>query len=158
MMETCRRAGFVDVRLKPMSYVISGFDLTLDQWMAWSRLSRRKRPFRAAEKLWRATLELVGLGKRDQLFEEAFAMGLVRLLRGAMEDHPVVVASKSAPAIEAASRWAATIKPISPPIVTTAGEPVVVTVEVKNVGRPRRPRRDRVMCNLAFSCSTRTAG
>jgi hypothetical protein len=46
----------------------------------------------------------MGLGKRGPLFEEAFGMSLVRTLRHAMEDHPIIVASKAplgtAPALE----------------------------------------------------------
>jgi hypothetical protein len=42
--------------------------------------------------MWLAALEVVGAGKRGVLFEEALSRDLVRLLRGAMEDHPVIVA------------------------------------------------------------------
>jgi SAM-dependent methyltransferase len=93
-MESCRAAGFSKVRLKPMSYAIPQFELNGEQWTAWNRLARSRRPLRALRKMWLAALEVVGAGKRGVLFEEALSRDLVRLLRGAMEDHPVIVATK----------------------------------------------------------------
>ena len=80
-IEMCRAAGFVQVHVCPIAYIIPEFELSLDEWRAWRRLPRTKRPFRAAEKMWRAALELVGAGKKSILFEEAFAMRLVRLFQ-----------------------------------------------------------------------------
>ena len=91
----CRDAGFVDVRIKTLSYVIPAFDLTPEQFQRWSRLAASKRPWRALQKIVRALAEFVGLGKQGPLFEEAFGMALVRTLRHAMEDHPIIVASKT---------------------------------------------------------------
>jgi len=140
-MAACQRAGFADVRLKPMSYVIAGFDLTHEQWEAWTRLARQRRPFRAWEKLWRAVLELVGAGKRDVLFEEAFAMNLVRLLRGAMEDHPVVVASKKAPGVAAGDALSAGIRLVDAPqrLSVRAGERFELTALISNRGQTPWP-------------------
>jgi len=140
-MQACRRAGFTDVRLKPMSYVIAGFDLTFEQWQAWTRLATARRPFRAFEKLWRAVLELFGAGKKDLLFEEAFAMNLVRLLRGAMEDHPVVVASKQPAGETAVVTLRAGIRPIGlpPRLAARAGAAIDLAVEVSNLGRSTWP-------------------
>jgi hypothetical protein len=90
----CRDAGFVDVRIKTISYAIPAFDLTPEQWQQWTRLAASKRPVRALRKILRGAAELVGLGKQGLLFEEAFGMSLVRTLRHAMEDHPIIVASK----------------------------------------------------------------
>ncbi len=92
--DSCRAAGFSKVRLKPMSYAIPQFELNGEQWTAWNRLARSRRPLRALRKMWLAALEVVGAGKRGVLFEEALSRDLVRLLRGAMEDHPVIVATK----------------------------------------------------------------
>jgi SAM-dependent methyltransferase len=94
-LDACQRQGFADVRIKPMAYAIAEFDLTPDEWAARDRQARRRRPWRAAEKIWRGALELAGAGKRGPLFEETIAMSLVRLLKGAMDDHPIIVASKS---------------------------------------------------------------
>jgi ubiquinone/menaquinone biosynthesis C-methylase UbiE len=93
-LELCRAAGSSIARIKPMSYAIPQFELTGEQWTAWNRLARSKRPVRALRKMWLAALEIVGAGKRGALFEEALSRDLVRLLRGAMEDHPVIVATK----------------------------------------------------------------
>jgi hypothetical protein len=90
-----RDAGFRDVRIKTLSYTIPEFDLTPEEWHAWSRLAASKRPVRALEKIIRGIAEFLGLGKRGVLFEEAFGMSLVRTLRHAMEDHPIIVASKA---------------------------------------------------------------
>lgn len=90
----CRDAGFQDVRVKALSYTIPAFDLTLEQWEAWSRLAASKRPLRALQKMGRAAAEFLGIGKRGPLFEETFGISLVRTLRHAMEDHPIIVASK----------------------------------------------------------------
>ena len=87
-------AGFRDVRIKMLAYSIPAFDLTPDEWRQWARLAASKRPLRALQKLWRAALEFFGLGKRGVLFEEAFAMSMVRTLRHATEDHPIILASK----------------------------------------------------------------
>jgi SAM-dependent methyltransferase len=100
----CRDAGFVDVRIKTLSYVIPDFDLTPDEWRQWSRLASTRRPLRALRKIARGVAEFFGLGKRGPLFEETFGMALVRRLRHAMECHPIIVASKkalgTAPALE----------------------------------------------------------
>jgi hypothetical protein len=87
-------AGFRDVRIKTLAYSIPAFDLTPDEWRRWARLAASKRPLRALQKMGRAALEFFGLGKRGVLFEEAFAMSMVRTLRHAMEDHPIILASK----------------------------------------------------------------
>jgi ubiquinone/menaquinone biosynthesis C-methylase UbiE len=90
----CRVAGFQDVRIKTLSYVIPSFDLTPEQWERWSRLAASRRPVRALRKIGRGVAEFLGAGKRGPLFEEAFGMSLVRTLRHAMEDHPIIVAAK----------------------------------------------------------------
>lgn len=94
--DACFRAGFRHVRVKTLAYTIPAFDITPDQWDAWSRLAASKRPLRALRKMGRALLELFGLGKRGLLLEEALGIALVRTLRHAMEDHPIIVAAKTA--------------------------------------------------------------
>ena len=87
-------AGFRDVRIKTLAYSIPAFDLTPDEWRRWARLAGSRRPLRALTKMGRAFLEFFGLGKRGVLFEEAFGMSMVRTLRHATEDHPIILASK----------------------------------------------------------------
>ena len=87
-------AGFRDVRIKTLAYSIPAFDLTPDEWRRWARLAASKRPLRALQKMGRAALEFFGLGKRGVLFEEAFGISMVRTLRHATEDHPIILASK----------------------------------------------------------------
>lgn len=93
-LRNCLASGFSRAVIKPMSYAISAFELSVTEWVAWNRLARSKRPLRALRKLWLALAEILGLGKGGPLFEEALARNLVRLLRGTMEDHPVIVATR----------------------------------------------------------------
>ncbi len=95
----CREAGFRDIRLKTLAYTIPipAFDLTPEQFERWARFAATRRPIRAPRKIARGVAEFFGLGKRGALFEEAFGMSLVRAVRYAMEDHPIIVASKRAP-------------------------------------------------------------
>jgi SAM-dependent methyltransferase len=139
--ETCRTAGFVDVRLCPIAYVIPEFDLTLDEWRSWQRLPRVKRPLRAAEKVWRGMLELVGAGKDGVLFEEAFAMRLVRLLQQPVAGHPFVLASKyhRPRGRPATYRAAIHIGPL--PARVAVGEVMTVTATVENKGTTGWPAR-----------------
>lgn len=94
-IEMCRSAGFAQVHVCPIAYIIPEFQLSLDEWRAWKRLPRTRRPLRAMEKMWRAMLEFAGAGKSSVLFEEAFAMRLVRLLQRPVEEHPFILAAKS---------------------------------------------------------------
>jgi ubiquinone/menaquinone biosynthesis C-methylase UbiE len=93
--DLCIRAGFRHAAVCPIAYVIPEFELTAEEWRSWRQLSRSKRPTRALEKMWRAVLELAGAGKKTILFEEAFAMRLVRLLQLPVETHPFIIAAKS---------------------------------------------------------------
>lgn len=91
-MSSCLAAGFADVRLHPISNVVPLFVLDRGQWRDWTRYAASKRPLRAIEKMWRAAREFIGVGKRDVLFEEAFAIRLVRELQPVIEQHPVITA------------------------------------------------------------------
>jgi ubiquinone/menaquinone biosynthesis C-methylase UbiE len=134
-MDACHAAGFADVRLKPLSYTLPAIDLTAAQWDAWRRLARTKRPRRAGRKLWRALLELAGVGKQDELIEETLAMMLVRVLRSAMEDHPVVVASRSPlPAVAATRPYSADVELLAAPGMVLPGAPVALRIRIKNTG------------------------
>jgi SAM-dependent methyltransferase len=132
-IEMCRAAGFAQVHVCPIAYVIPEFELSLDEWRAWTRLPRRKRPFRATEKMWRAMLELVGAGKQTVLFEEAFAMRLVRLLQVPVEEHPFILAAKSEERRRRLT-YLATIGVESLPSQSMPREMVTAIVKVTNTG------------------------
>jgi ubiquinone/menaquinone biosynthesis C-methylase UbiE len=133
-MDGCRTAGFEDVRLKPLSYANPAIDLTPEQWESWRQLARSKRPARAARKMWRALLELAGAGKRGALFEEAVAMTVVRVLRGAMEDHPVIVASRTRLGAEGPPRHLARMQLLSAPSTVEADAPMRMRLRLANNG------------------------
>lgn len=128
-MAACTRVGFAHVSLRPMSYLLPEFQLTRSQWEAWARLATSTRPARAAHTLWRGVLELLGRGKHDVLMEETLAMYLVRLLRAAMADHPVIVAAKSHPVAQQGETRRAEIQ---------------ISWRPPHVPRPRRARRARL--------------
>ena len=115
VMQACLDAGFADVRLNPISYVIPEFNLTVDQWRHWEHFWRRKRPIRAAQKLWRDVLEILGIGKRELLFEEMFAVGLIRLFKQPVEEHPIIVAYRSPYVQWEPPRYRAALATIAPP-------------------------------------------
>jgi ubiquinone/menaquinone biosynthesis C-methylase UbiE len=130
----CRDAGFRDVRIKTLSYAIPSFDLTPEEFESWSRLAASRRPVRALRKIVLAAMEFLGLGKRGPLFEEAFGMSLVRTLRHAMEDHPIILASKAP--LEPASRdaaWRASIE-VEAPDHASAGRGIPVRALLRNEG------------------------
>jgi SAM-dependent methyltransferase len=97
LVEACHAAGFDHVRLKSMSYVLPEFDLTPDEWRAWVRAAASKRPTRALAKIGRGIMELFGVAKQGRLFEEAYGITLVRIVCGAVEAHPILVAAKGGP-------------------------------------------------------------
>jgi SAM-dependent methyltransferase len=134
VMQACLDAGFADVRLNPISYVIPDFNLTVAQWRQWESFWRRKRPVRAIQKLWRTTLEILGLGKQDLLLEETFAVSLIRLLKQPVEEHPIIVAFRSPYVQWTPSRYAAQIDVLAASDRVAAGGRVEVTVRIVNRG------------------------
>jgi ubiquinone/menaquinone biosynthesis C-methylase UbiE len=133
-MAACADAGFPHVTLRPMSYLIPQVELTASQWDAWARRAESKRPVRAAHTIWRGVLELLGLGKHDALVEETLSMQLVRLLRGAMADHPVIVAAKRRPAKVPGTARRAEIQILAAPSRATAGARLTVRLRIRNTG------------------------
>jgi demethylmenaquinone methyltransferase/2-methoxy-6-polyprenyl-1,4-benzoquinol methylase len=135
-VEMCRAAGFRNVRICPIAYVIPEFELSLEEWRAWKRLPRRKRPLRAMEKMWRAALEFLGAGKRSVLFEEAFAIRLVRLFQQPVEEHPFILAAKSdvTPQGDRQAPYRARIEVRSLPTEARPGNAVTAVLVVSNVG------------------------
>jgi ubiquinone/menaquinone biosynthesis C-methylase UbiE len=136
-MDSCREAGFAEVRLHPISHVMPLFDLDKTQWRAWRTFTASKRPFRAFEKMWRAALEIVGLGKKDLLWEEAFAIRLARELQPVIEQHPIVTAYRAPFVRPTPTRDAAILQLVAPPSRVPASRQVVLRVRVSNAGTTR---------------------
>jgi SAM-dependent methyltransferase len=140
-LDECRKAGFVDVRVCPIAYVIPEFQLSADEWKQWRNLPLRKRPRRALDKMGRAALEFAGLGKGSILFEEAFAMRLVRLFQQPVEEHPYILASKTKLDTVTGRKYDARIALEALPERATAGEHVIAVVKITNRGTATWPAR-----------------
>jgi ubiquinone/menaquinone biosynthesis C-methylase UbiE len=134
LVTACRDAGFRDVRLKPVAYVIPEFDLTLNEWNSWSRLAASKRPLRALGKIAEALKDLVGIGKQTSRFDETLGMRLVRLLRPVIETHPVIVASKAGARAASLGDWQARVEIDGMPDRLTRNARLSLTVRVTNTG------------------------
>ena len=134
LIRMCRDAGFAHAHVCPISYIIPEFELNDEEWLSWTRLPRRKRPLRALEKIWRAMLEIVGAGKRSVLFEEAFAMRLVRLLQVPVEEHPFILATKSDERRRQRPMYRATIVVEALPARVLPGASLTATVALANTG------------------------
>jgi SAM-dependent methyltransferase len=139
LMAMCRQAGFAQVHVCPMSYVIPEFELSDEDWRAWRQLPRTRRPIRALGKMWRAMLEFVGAAKKDLLFEEAFAMRLVRLLQVPVEEHPFVLAAKSGERRRIRPTYRAAIAVEAMPAQAVSSTPVAATLKLTNTGTIRWP-------------------
>lgn len=134
LIAACHDAGFREVRLKPMSYLLPEFELTPDDWRAWTRAAASKRPLRALGKMRLALAEFFGLGKRGPLFEEALGMMVVRTLQGVMEAHPVIIAAKAARTAATGAGYAAGIVVEQAPERAIAGSLLSLRVRVSNAG------------------------
>jgi hypothetical protein len=149
-LDQCRAAGFVDVLLEPFAHIVPGHGLTVDQWRHWQASASMSRPRRAVQSLRRALLELIGARKGTELVREALASEALRVLRSAMHDHPIVVASKvpldrflhrtknRTPALQAAIR----IEQAS--ATAAAGTRTTIVVDVTNAGTTTWDASDRV--------------
>ena len=133
-MDACLAAGFADVRLHPISHVLPLFVLDRQQWQQWTRYSASQRPLRAIAKMWRAALEIVGLGKKDVLFEEAFAIRLARELQSVIEEHPVITAHCSPFVPPQPTVEKAVIELLAAPTRATVSSTVVLRVRLINAG------------------------
>jgi SAM-dependent methyltransferase len=134
-LDACARAGFEDARIVPLAYALPGVALGPADWAAWDRQARRRRPLRAAAKIGRGLMEFLGLGKQGPLFEEAFAATLVRTLKGAMDDHPIVVARKRPAAAADARRFSAAITLLDAPGAMRPGAALRLRVRVRNTSQ-----------------------
>lgn len=133
-MELCLSAGFADVRLHPISHVVPLFDLQKDQWRDWRTFTASQRPTRALHKLWRSILEIAGMGKKDVLFEEAFAIRLLRELQPVIEQHPVITAHRSPFVRPVPTFDKAVLTLLSSPDRVAADNSLACRVRVSNAG------------------------
>jgi ubiquinone/menaquinone biosynthesis C-methylase UbiE len=136
-MDACFAAGFADVRLHPISHIVPLFVLGKDQWRAWRRFTKSTRPVRALDKLRRALLEIVGAGKKNVLWEEAFAIRLGRELQPVIEQHPVITAHRVPFAAPALLVDRAALQLITAPSRVATGGDIALRVAVANVGTTR---------------------
>jgi SAM-dependent methyltransferase len=139
-LDQCRAAGFPFVVIEPFTHVVTGHGLTAEHWHTWRKLARASRVRRAARTLRRGLLELVGTRKETELFTEAFGSEVLRVLGAAMQDHPIVVASKQPldrflcrsdggkPAMAACIRLVDAV-----PVAFAAGT-IVLKLEIQNSG------------------------
>ena len=144
-----------------MSYLIPQFEITASQWEAWARRAASKRPARAAHTIWRGVLELLGLGKQDVLVEETLSMQLVRLLRGAMADHPVIVAAKQRPEQHRGEARRAEIQILRGAVACRRWQPgarAAAHPQHREVPRGTPTGRRRRRSGWVFNCSPQTSG
>jgi hypothetical protein len=133
-MSSCLAAGFADVRLHPISHIIPLFELDRQQWRHWSKYTASTRPFRAVEKIWRAALEFAGVRKKGVLFEEAFAIRLLRELQQTIEQHPVVTAHRAPFVKPELVLDCAELDLVTAPATVPAWGQALVRVSIANLG------------------------
>ena len=136
-MDACLAAGFVDVRLHPIAHIIPLFELQQPQWRDWRKFTASQRPFRALEKIGRGLLEAVGLAKKNLLFEEAFAIRLLREMQPVIEQHPVVTAHRTPFVKPTLSSDGAKIELLNPPSSVPANRSIALRVRLTNIGNTR---------------------
>ena len=133
-MAACKAAGFADVRLHPISNIVPLFELNQDEWVRWRNFTKSKRPVRALHKMYRAALEFVGLRKQDELFEEAFAIRLLRELQPIVESHPVITAHCRPFVKPERATEAAQYELLRAPSSAETGESLAFVLRVTNAG------------------------
>src|SRR5258708_38086039 len=72
--EMCQAAGFAQVHVCPIAYVIPEFELSLEEWRAWRPLSPLKRPFSGGGKNGGAPLGFFGGGQKTALVGGEFPL------------------------------------------------------------------------------------
>ena len=63
-----------------------------------------RRPLRASKRAVRAVAEGLGIGKETTAFEDTLGMELVRIVKGAIENHPIILAVKGGQVIPSTRR------------------------------------------------------
>jgi SAM-dependent methyltransferase len=95
LIADCVRAGFARVAIKPLVHAVPWFEIDAERWARWERYAATRRPTRAVRRAWRALGEAFGAGKQTTAFEDTLGMELVRIVKGAIEHHPIVLATKA---------------------------------------------------------------
>ena len=95
LVTDCVRAGFATVKIKPLAHTVPWFEIDAERWSRWERYAAERRPLRAAKRALRAVAEGLGIGKKTTAFEDTIGMELVRIVKGAIENHPIVIAEKT---------------------------------------------------------------
>lgn len=95
LVSDCVHAGFARVAIKPLVHAVPWFEIDAERWARWERYARQRRPIRAAQRALRAVREAIGAGKETTAFEDTIGMELVRIVKGAIEHHPIVLATKA---------------------------------------------------------------
>jgi len=94
LVADCLRAGFTRVALKPLAHTVPWFEIDASRWARWEHYAAERRPLRAGKRAMRAVAEGFGLGKDTSAFEDTLGMELVRLVKGAIDHHPILVATR----------------------------------------------------------------
>jgi ubiquinone/menaquinone biosynthesis C-methylase UbiE len=94
LVEDCVRAGFARVAIKPLTHTVPWYEIDADRWTRWERYAAERRPLRASKRAMRAVAEGLGIGKHTTAFEDTLGMELVRIVKSAIEHHPIVLAVK----------------------------------------------------------------
>lgn len=95
LVADCMRAGFVKVSIKPLAHTVPWYEIDAERWSRWERYASERRPLRASKRAVRAVAEGLGIGKQTTAFEDTLGMELVRIVKGAIEHHPIVLAVKA---------------------------------------------------------------
>ena len=94
LIADCVRAGFAKVSIKPLAHTVPWYEIDAERWSRWERYAAERRPLRASKRAVRAVAEGLGIGKQTTAFEDTLGMELVRIVKGAIEHHPIVLAVK----------------------------------------------------------------
>jgi ubiquinone/menaquinone biosynthesis C-methylase UbiE len=94
LVADCVRAGFARVSIKPLAHTVPWYEIDAERWARWERYASERRPLRASKRALRAVAEGLGIGKHTTAFEDTLGMELVRIVKGAIEHHPIVLAEK----------------------------------------------------------------
>ena len=93
LLDACHRAGFSHVVMKPLSAAVPWYEVDARRWQQWHRHAATRRPLRAPA-VSHARCSKRWDWARGRGIEDALGMELIRIVGGAMDAHPFVVATK----------------------------------------------------------------
>jgi ubiquinone/menaquinone biosynthesis C-methylase UbiE len=94
VLADCRKAGFRTAALKPLAHVVPWYDLDAERWAQWERYAAERRPLRAVKRIVRAIAEGLGVRRQTLAFEDTLRMEVLRIVKGSVDHHPILLASK----------------------------------------------------------------